>query len=84
MRLVNAEITLKNPRKPESDPVKLEALADTAAVHLCIPSHVQIQPQLDEIGKQGNLIHTGSIRGQNHEFPNKSSKETYLWHIRIS
>ena len=51
MRLVNAEITLKNPRRPESDPVTLEALADTAAVHLCIPSHVQIQPQLNEIGK---------------------------------
>jgi len=43
MGLVNAEIILKNPRKPDLEQVEVEALADTAAVHLCIPPHVQIQ-----------------------------------------
>lgn len=41
--MMNAEIILKNPRRPELEPVKVSALADTAAVHLCIPPHVQIQ-----------------------------------------
>jgi len=41
--LVNAEIILKNPWRPELEPVKVAALADTTAEHLCIPAHVQIQ-----------------------------------------
>jgi hypothetical protein len=52
MGLVNAEILLKNPRRPELEPVKVSALADTAAVHLCIPPHVQIQLELEEIDKK--------------------------------
>jgi len=52
LRLVNAEITLRNPRKPELEPVKVQALADTAAVHLFIPPHVQIQLELEEIDRK--------------------------------
>jgi hypothetical protein len=37
MGLVNAKIQLRNPRIPELAPVEVEALADTGAVHLCIP-----------------------------------------------
>mgnify|MGYP000120137848 CR=1 FL=1 len=60
MGLVNAEIILKNPRKPELEPVKVQALADTAAVHLCIPPHVQIQLELEEIDKKEATLADGS------------------------
>ena len=60
MGLVNAEITLKNPRKPELEPVKVQALADTAAVHFCIPPHVQIQLGLEEIDKKEATLADGS------------------------
>ena len=52
MGLVNAEITLRNPRRPELAPVKVEALADSGSVHLCIPDHVRIQLELEEIDKK--------------------------------
>jgi clan AA aspartic protease len=51
---------LKNPRRPELEPVKVAALADTAAVHLCIPSHVQIQLELEEIDKKEVTLADGS------------------------
>ena len=37
MGIVNTNVLLKNPRKPELEPVEVEALADSGAVHLCIP-----------------------------------------------
>ncbi len=49
MGLVNAKLMLKNARKPELQPVEVDALADTGSVHLCIPEHVQIQLGLEEI-----------------------------------
>ena len=52
MGLVNAKIVLKNPRRPDLQPVEVDALADSGAVHLCIPPHVQIQLALDEIQKK--------------------------------
>ena len=49
MGLVNAKITLLNPRKPDLAPVEVaDALADSGAVHLCIPEHVKIQLELEE------------------------------------
>lgn len=52
MGLVNADITLCNPRKPELEPLQVSALADSGSVHLCIPEHVRIQLQLEETGKK--------------------------------
>ena len=60
MGLVNTEIILKNPRRPELVPVKVSTLADTAAVHLCIPVHVQIQLELEEIDKKEVTLADGS------------------------
>lgn len=48
MGLTHANIKLRNPRLPDLAPVKIEALADTGAVHTCIPSHLQMQLQLPE------------------------------------
>jgi len=52
MSLVSAKITLRNPRKPDLAPVEVDALADSGSVHLCIPDHVRIQLELEEIGKK--------------------------------
>ena len=52
MGLVDAKITLENPRDKKLDPVKVEALVDTGAVHLCIPEHIRIQLKLEEIDKK--------------------------------
>jgi clan AA aspartic protease len=60
MGLTNANIILRNPRLPELEPVEIEALADTGAVHLCIPSHVQIQLKLEEIDKKEVTLADGS------------------------
>jgi clan AA aspartic protease len=60
MGLTNAQIILRNPRLPELAPVEINALADTGAVHLCIPEHVQIQLKLEEIDKKEVTLADGS------------------------
>ncbi len=60
MGLINAKVTLKNPRCPELAPVDVDALADTGSVHLCIPEHVKIQLELEEIDKKEVTLADGS------------------------
>ena len=60
MGLTNEFIQLRNPRLPELEPVEVDALADTGAVHLCIPSHIQIQLKLEEIDKKEVTLADGS------------------------
>ena len=52
MGLVNADVVLRNPRKPDLAPVTVPALADSGSLHLCIPEHVRIQLELEEIDKK--------------------------------
>ena len=49
MGLINANVELRNPRKPELEHVLVDALADSGSVHLSIPEHIRIQMKLDEI-----------------------------------
>ena len=56
MGLVNAQLTMRNPRKPELTEVSAIALADTGSVHLCIPDHIRIQLELDEIDKKEIIL----------------------------
>jgi clan AA aspartic protease len=60
MGLVNAKVILQNPRLPNLDPVDVVALADSGALHLCIPEHVQIQLQLDTIDSKEVTLADGS------------------------
>ncbi|MBI1987798.1 MAG: clan AA aspartic protease [Nitrospinae bacterium] len=60
MGLVNAKLILKNPRKPDLAPVEVDALVDSAAVHLCIPLHLQIQLELEEIDKKEVVLADGN------------------------
>lgn len=43
MGLVNTYVLLSNPRRSDLEALRIIALADTGAVHLCIPEHVQHQ-----------------------------------------
>ncbi|MFH1435572.1 MAG: clan AA aspartic protease [Pseudomonadota bacterium] len=52
MGLVTAKITLKNPRENDLEPLEVEALADSGAVHLCIPELVRARLKLEEIMKK--------------------------------
>ena len=60
MGLTNTKISLRNPRLPELESVEIDALADTGAVHMCIPSHVQLQLQLEETDKKEVALADGS------------------------
>ena len=60
MDLANAKIQLRNPRPPELETLEVDALADTGADHLCIPSHIQIQLQLEEIDAKEVTLTDGS------------------------
>jgi clan AA aspartic protease len=50
--MVEAEIELSNPRKPQLKPLKVRAMVDTGAMTICIPEHMAIQLQLPEIEKR--------------------------------
>ena len=58
MGLVNAPVTLKNPRQPDS--VAVEVLADSGSVHLCIPKHVRMQLHLAEYDRKEVVLADGS------------------------
>ncbi len=60
MGLTDAKIRLSNPRRQDIEPVEVVALADTGAVHLCIPEHIMIQLELAEIEKKEVLLADGS------------------------
>ena len=60
MGLTKAKLLLKNPRKPELQPFEADALADTGAIYLCIPAHVQIQLGLEEVAKKEATLADGS------------------------
>ena len=47
-----ARITLRNPRFESLKPIEVDALADTGSLHLCIPEHLAVQLNLEEIYKR--------------------------------
>ncbi len=62
MGLVNGKLLLKNPRLPDLDPVEVVAMADSGALHLCIPEHIQIQLRLEAIDNKEVTLADGSKR----------------------
>ena len=48
MGLIHGTVQLSNPSRPELQGLEVRALADSGAVHLCIPEHIAIQLQLRE------------------------------------
>ena len=62
MGLVFAKLVLKNPRLPELAAVEVDALADSGALHLCIPERVRAQLKLEAIGEKVVTLADGSER----------------------
>jgi clan AA aspartic protease len=62
MGLIIVQLTLANPRHPEIEPVKAEALVDTGAVHLVIPEHVRLQLKLEEQAQKEVTLADGTRR----------------------
>jgi len=59
MGLVATTLVLENPKKPDVGPIEVEALADSGAVHLCIPEHIKIQLKLQEIDRKEVILADG-------------------------
>ena len=62
MGLADGRFILRNPRIDDLAPVTVDALADTGALHLCIPDHVRIQLQLEAIDSKEVTLADGSKR----------------------
>ena len=62
MGLVIAKLVLKNPRLPRLAAVKVNALADTGAVHLCIPERIRAQLRLEVTDHKEVTLADGSRR----------------------
>ena len=60
MGLIYTDVTLGNARRPEIEPIEVEALVDTTAVHICIPEHVALQLELDEFDRREPTCADGS------------------------
>lgn len=58
MGMVHAELTLKNPRLGSEMTVR--AMADSGALLLCIPQHVALQLQLEELEKRELTLANGT------------------------
>jgi clan AA aspartic protease len=58
--LTRAKLVLKNPRRPDMQPVEVDARADSGSVHLCIPQHIQLQLGLEESDRKDATLADGS------------------------
>ena len=65
MGRIRGTVTLANPTRTELAPIEVSALADSGAVHLCIPEHLAIQLSLSELERRevvlGNEVLLGAI-----------------------
>jgi clan AA aspartic protease len=52
MGVVSTQIELSNPKNADLKPLTVEAMVDTGAMTICIPEHVAVQLNLQEIEKR--------------------------------
>ena len=52
MGLIYADIELANPKNGDLKPIAVKALVDTGAMTICIPEHVAVQLQLEQIERR--------------------------------
>lgn len=62
MGLIYADISMRNPRLPDLRAVTVRALADTGALHLCIPEHVATELGLDTLYEREVITADGRKR----------------------
>ncbi len=56
MRLIHAKLQMLNPTRPEVERLDVNALANSCAVHHCIPEHVALPLQLRELERREVLL----------------------------
>jgi clan AA aspartic protease len=61
MGFVHANIALSNPRYPDSKPVAVKALVDSAAYLTCIPEELRAELRLDEAERRPVQLADGSV-----------------------
>ncbi|MDP2827521.1 MAG: clan AA aspartic protease [Sulfuricellaceae bacterium] len=59
MGIIRTEFTFSNPSDKTLQPVKALALVDTRAVHLCLPEHIAIQLNLEELEQREVTLANG-------------------------
>jgi clan AA aspartic protease len=59
MGLIETTVTLSNLSNPNLAPMQVSALVDTGALHLCIPEHIALQLQLNELEKREVILADG-------------------------
>lgn len=62
MGLVRTRLTLANPTRSDLLPIKVDALVDTGAVHLCLPGEVASRLDLEELEQRTVTVADGSTR----------------------
>ena len=60
MGIINVEVSLSNPQKPDLRPARVQALVDAGPVTLCIPEHVRIQLDLQELEHREVTVANGN------------------------
>ena len=62
MGLIRGTVSISNPTKPELAALEVSALADSGAVHLCIPEHLALQLSLGELERREVVLADGHRR----------------------
>ena len=62
MGLIHTELSLSNPKRSDLSSMMVTAMADSGALHLCMPEHVALQLQLEEQEKREVTLADGSKR----------------------
>lgn len=62
MGLIRGCVQLLNPSRRDLHPIEVSALADTGAVHLCIPEHLAIQLQVEALEQREVVLADGRRR----------------------
>ena len=62
MGLIRADITMKNTSRPKSRAVRVRALVDSGATHLCIPEKLRAQLKLEAEDTKVITLADGSSR----------------------
>ena len=62
MGLIRGTVSISNPTKPELAAIEVSALADSRAVHLCIPEHLALQLSLGELERREVVLADGHRR----------------------
>jgi len=79
MGLVYAEIKLSNPKTGNLKPLSINALVDTGAITLCIPDHIKVQLDLEEIEKREVTTADGKHSAVSYVGPVQINFEWKIW-----